>query len=146
MKFMNKNKKGFTLVELMIVVVIMAILVAVAVPIYNNVTKSSKVKACDANAKTLGSQINAIIMDTIGGTDDTNTVKPQALSKDTTLSALVGTGTGTIMDWLQGEEFPVCPFSTASTTYSYYVKDDGEVVCGTAITEAGVVTLSNHAG
>ena len=39
MRKMLKNKKGFTLVELMIVVVIMAILVAVAIPIYNAVTK-----------------------------------------------------------------------------------------------------------
>ena len=39
-KFM-KSKKAFTLVELMIVVVIMAILVVVAVPIYNSVTDNA---------------------------------------------------------------------------------------------------------
>ena len=37
-----KTKRGFTLVELMIVVVIMAILVAVAVPIYFAVTSNAK--------------------------------------------------------------------------------------------------------
>ena len=42
-KFM-KTKKGFSLVELMIVVVIMAILVAVAVPIFNSVTGNARAK------------------------------------------------------------------------------------------------------
>ena len=41
-----KSKKGFTLVELMIVVVIMAILVAVAVPIYSAVTANARKKTC----------------------------------------------------------------------------------------------------
>ena len=36
------NKKGFTLVELMIVVVILGILVAIAVPIYSLVTKNAQ--------------------------------------------------------------------------------------------------------
>ena len=40
-KFM-KSKKGFSLVELMIVVVIMAILVAVAVPIFSAVTRNAR--------------------------------------------------------------------------------------------------------
>jgi prepilin-type N-terminal cleavage/methylation domain-containing protein len=55
-KFM-KSKKGFTLVELMIVVVIMAILVAVAVPIYNAVTENARKKTCASNRRNIISQI-----------------------------------------------------------------------------------------
>ena len=56
-KFM-KSKKGFTLVELMIVVVIMAILVAVAVPIYSAVTKNARTKTCLANQREIQAQFN----------------------------------------------------------------------------------------
>ena len=53
-----KSKKGFTLVELMIVVVIMAILVAVAVPIFSAVTKNARTKTCLANQREIQSQFN----------------------------------------------------------------------------------------
>lgn len=51
------NKKGFTLVELMIVVVIMAILVAVAIPVYKVVTSNVKKNTCDNNRRALSGTI-----------------------------------------------------------------------------------------
>ncbi|MGI6577572.1 MAG: competence type IV pilus major pilin ComGC [Eubacteriales bacterium] len=52
-----KSKKGFTLTELMIVVVILGILVLIAVPIYNNVTDKAETNACLANIRTIESAI-----------------------------------------------------------------------------------------
>ena len=64
-----KTKKGFTLVELMIVVVIMAILVVVAVPIYNSVTKNAREKTClDNQRQILGGITNQFSMRNISGT------------------------------------------------------------------------------
>ena len=60
-KFM-KSKKGFSLVELMIVVVIMAILVAVAVPIFNSVTGNAREKTCIDNQRQIVGNVGNLIM------------------------------------------------------------------------------------
>lgn len=49
------NKKGFSLVELMIVVVIMGILIAVAIPLYGAITKNANNKTCATNIKNIKS-------------------------------------------------------------------------------------------
>ena len=53
MKAMHKSEKGFTLVELMVVVVIIAVLVAIAIPIYQGIQRTAAESAHDANVRTL---------------------------------------------------------------------------------------------
>lgn len=47
------RNKGFTLVELMVVVAIIIILAAILIPRYLDVTESAKTAKCSANQKTL---------------------------------------------------------------------------------------------
>lgn len=62
MKKVN-NKKGFTLAELLVVVAILAILIAIAVPIFGGAMDSARQTARDANARTIKSAAMVKILD-----------------------------------------------------------------------------------
>lgn len=48
-----RDRKGFTLVELMVVVLIIGILVAIAIPLYVSTQANAQKRACQANLRTL---------------------------------------------------------------------------------------------
>ena len=108
-----KSKKGFTLVELMIVVVIMAILVAVAVPIYTAVTKKAKIKTCSANQREIQAQLNnnqmAGVITLADGDEFTLTTNPTA--DDGTWSSTAPTGLDKLF-----QKCPFCPVEGAVIT------------------------------
>lgn len=59
----KNNKKGFTLVELVIVVAVMAILVAVAIPTVASITGKARTAVADANAQTIESMLKLELAD-----------------------------------------------------------------------------------
>jgi len=62
----KENKKGFTLIELIVVIAILAILMALAVPQYNGLRKKAAKQVADANARTAYTACEAIIASQTG--------------------------------------------------------------------------------
>lgn len=58
-KFLRKNKKGFTLIELIVVIAILAILVAIAIPTFTGITERAEDQVAIANARSMITAINA---------------------------------------------------------------------------------------
>ena len=62
-RFVKKVRRGFTLVEIMIVVLIIGILLAIAIPNFVRARNTSRGKACQANLKQIDSATEQYLMD-----------------------------------------------------------------------------------
>jgi general secretion pathway protein G len=122
-------KKGFTLVELLIVIIIIAVLAAIAIPKFSNSSQRSKESSLRANLKLVRNAIDLFRADT-GAFPATMA----GLTASTTagLSAAAATCTIAATDWRGPylQAVPVDPVSGTAMTY------------GTATSNVGTVTSS----
>ena len=104
----KSNKKGFTLVELIVVIAIMAILAAVLVPTVVNKINDAKESAAKSDLSTVANAIQSEIIAITTGTPDTN-------------NKYVKEGTGDNVDKVAGVKTPKGAGADAT------VQEDGKV-------------------
>lgn len=107
------SKKGFTLVELMIVIVIMGILVAVAIPVYGAVTKNAEAKTCKSNMSNIKSMASTWQM--TGGADGGQI----ALADGSTIDL---SANQSFKNQFEGGVLPKCPVAKENGNADYTVK------------------------
>ncbi len=106
-----KSKGGFTLVELMIVVVILGILVAIAVPIFGAVTKNAEKKTCYGNADIIEKAASQYLLN-----HDDMTLEgifkggyPAGGAKFSTQAEAESAFTAEFLSYFDGAQIPLCP-------------------------------------
>lgn len=100
MKLQNpslRKRKGFTLIELIVVIAILAILAAIAIPSFITVTNTSKVTAAMANHKTVVAAVAVAQAESGGTLPATGIASLDSYLANTSTS--VGASSGSVTTW-----------------------------------------------
>jgi len=114
---MIRNERGFTIMELLVVIVIIGVLAAIGVPAYNNMTKKAKEAACQANKRNIQTAAGMYYAD-----------------ENTTLAVANTTADNKLSGYLSNIKDMKCPYDTAGNTgYTVGIAADGviTVTCNT---------------
>lgn len=124
----KNNKKGFTLVELVIVVAVMAILVAIAIPTVSSVTQKATKATNDSNANTIESMIKLEAANKANADEDGNVTIDGTLIEDALNNAKLGIESGTF--YYNSDTGAVTTTAPASgTTYITITFTNGVAAC-----------------
>lgn len=128
---MFKKEEGFTLVELMVVVLIIGILVAIAIPVFNAAQGSARKGACQNNLRVLDGAVEQWVSanpDNDKGTLDDLAAAAAALN---TPDPGDGTSGQYVKDWAKSTECPLGDTNSTGGDATYDVTD-GVFACPNA--------------
>lgn len=126
-----KNKKGFTLMEMLIVVAIIAVLIAIAIPTMNNALEKSREAVDEANIRSLYAEAYAAVLTedtaattniagaTLACTKDADSDNYTAVATYTMTQHKDGTASGNNLN-IGGVEIGAAEFTTGKATITVY--------------------------
>ena len=122
----KNNKKGFTLAELLIVVAIIAVLVAIAIPVFTSQLEKSREATDIANVRSAYATVVAAYL-----VDGSTPAAINVAAKQTVTGWQ--TENGGQIEYMNGE---------TAATYSYTAKTSGNYTVGISVDASGNVTPS----
>ena len=110
---MFRKDEGFTLVELMVVVLIIGILVAIAIPVFNVARARAQERSCFANQRTLEGAAQTFIADDVAN----NLAQLDGAGWQTAVSNGAGNAPFVGSDGFVAEA-PICPTNDGSYAFT----------------------------
>lgn len=124
-----RNQKGFTLIELVIVIVIIGILAAVAVPVYNNLFSEAETAAVEATDSSIQSALSIAIAEQDGSptvSELTNFIRGSDVSANS----------GTLETTVNGTTYTADTYSTNDCSGTANSANSDTVKCVDELTES----------